>query len=239
MTILLREHASEAATKEKQANGLLSSLGVETLTLLSPKLETVTLKTGEQLYPSEVTNEHVYFPNSAVISHIRTSLDGESVEVGMVGSEGASGITGLLNRVAPLHAAVVVFGGQAVRIRTEDLVAEMHNDRLLHNVMFDYLVQHIAQVTQRVACESFHLADERLCTWLLMLHDRVRTNRLTITHEEISSFIGISRSSVSVIAKSLRDDRIINYVRGKFYILDRTGLEKTACDCYSAVQSLN
>ena len=221
------------------SNLLLGALGVAALEKLSPNLESVSLKTGDELYTAGWPNEYVYFPGSAVISHIHNAESGGSVEIAMVGMEGASGLCGVVADRVPLHSAVVTVGGSAQRVDIETLIGEVNGDAGIQKVLFDYTMRQLLQVSQRVVCGSFHLADSRLSSWLLMLHDRVQTDRMKMTHEQISSLIGLSRCSVSMIAKSLRERGVIDYVRGDFHIINRRQLEMSACECYSAVRVLN
>lgn len=73
---------------ERRSNRLLAAFGSHAIKTLTPVLESVILKAGDKLYDAGWTNDHVYFPHTAVISHIHNSHNGESVEISMVGSEG-------------------------------------------------------------------------------------------------------------------------------------------------------
>jgi CRP-like cAMP-binding protein len=238
MTTLLAKAPTFLSPSAMTRNRLLGSIGSDALKRLSPDIETVTLSAGEELYDASWMNEYVYFPQTAVISHLHNSENGESVEIAMVGREGASGLCGFSERRTPTHTATVSVGGVASRIDIDILMNEAGVNPKVQTVLFDYSVGQLAQLAQRVACESLHYADQRLCSWLLMLNDRVPTNRMRITHEQISAFIGVNRPSVSVIAKGLKEQGLIDYVRGKILILDRRGLERSACECYSNVQAL-
>ncbi len=90
------------------------------------------------------------------------------------------------------------------------------------------------QISQRSVCKSFHIIEKRLSSWLLMLHDRVGKNQLTLTQEQISLCIGAYRPSITLVAQSLREKGLIDYMRGKIHIIDRQGLEFSACECYFA-----
>ncbi len=57
-----------------------------------PHLERVTLQSGPQLYESGQSIQYAYFPESALISLLSVSEDGETVEVGLVGNEGIVGM---------------------------------------------------------------------------------------------------------------------------------------------------
>lgn len=198
-------------------------------------MEPVLLRAGDELYAADEQSEFVYFPETAVVSHLYNLSDGNRVETAMVGRDGVSGLCALFSRQPAMHQALVIIGGTARRIRTKILVQEFARGGTLQTLLLDYFTAHLSQISQRVVCTSFHLMEKRLRTWLLMLHDRADENPLPLTHEQIAQFLGVNRPSVSVVAKILRDEGLISYVRGKLYILDRRGLETTACECYSIV----
>ena len=49
--------------------------------------------------------------------------------------------------------------------------------------------------------------------------------------------LGGRRESVTVAAGGLQDAGLIHYARGHIKILDRRGLEATACECYLIVRN--
>jgi len=49
--------------------------------------------------------------------------------------------------------------------------------------------------------------------------------------------LGGRRESVTVAAGNLQDLGLIHYCRGHITILDRVGLETSACECYRVVES--
>jgi len=49
--------------------------------------------------------------------------------------------------------------------------------------------------------------------------------------------LGVRRSTVSIAAGTLQKAGVIRYQHGRITIIDRTGLENAACECYEAVAS--
>lgn len=78
---------------------------------------------------------------------------------------------------------------------------------------------------------------ERLCCWLLMVHDRVGDSNLNLTQEMIASRVGARRAGITVAAGLLQEMNAIEYRRGRLHILDRGLLEKVVCECYSIMQT--
>jgi len=79
--------------------------------------------------------------------------------------------------------------------------------------------------------------DKRLCRWLLLCHDRVRSDELRMTQEFIANMLGGRRESVTVAAGRLQDAGLIQYARGQIKIVDRKGLEAAVCECYQIVKT--
>ena len=73
---------------------------------------------------------------------------------------------------------------------------------------------------------------DRLCCWLLMIHDRVGTANLNLTQEMIASRVGARRAGITVAAGMLQEMGAIEYRRGRLHIIDRTTLERVVCECY-------
>ena len=79
---------------------------------------------------------------------------------------------------------------------------------------------------QTVACNALHSTDERMCRWLLMMHDRAEGEALPYTHEFLSEMLGANRKSVTMAAQALQSAGLISYRRGQIQIVDRVGLEQ-------------
>jgi CRP-like cAMP-binding protein len=75
-----------------------------------------------------------------------------------------------------------------------------------------------------------------MCRWLLTVADRRGVEEFDITHEFIATMLGTRRSGVTVTAGSLKAAGLLDYTRGRVFLLDRTGLEKTSCECYGVVR---
>ena len=90
----------------------------------------------------------------------------------------------------------------------------------------------LEQVVRTVACNATHLAEARLARWLLMVQDRVGGTILNLTQEFLGQMLGVQRTTVTLVARSLQAAGLITYRRGQIEIRDRKGLEGMACNCY-------
>jgi len=92
-----------------------------------------------------------------------------------------------------------------------------------------------ALASQTAACNGRHSLEQRLARWLLMAQDRLESDDLPVTQELAALMLCVYRPSITVVAGILQRAGIIRYARGHLTVLDRTGLEAAACDCYAVV----
>jgi CRP-like cAMP-binding protein len=102
----------------------------------------------------------------------------------------------------------------------------------LQDLLLRYTQAFMTQIAMTAACNRAHNVDERLAKWLLMCQDRSCSQDLKLTHEFISTMLGIRRAGVTEAAGTLRNAGVISYERGSITILDRERLEAASCECY-------
>jgi CRP-like cAMP-binding protein len=174
-----------------------------------------------------------------MISLVVTTTDGRSVEVGVVGKEGAVGTSLAVQIRKSPYRAVVQIPGDALRVSADalfDLADSMPEFQLLIN---RYASVQGMQVAQLAACNRLHEIEQRLARWMLMCHDRTDSDLLPMTHEFFAQMLGAGRPSVTLAAGALQKAGIIRYTRGKVNILNREGLEAAACECYRVIRQYN
>jgi CRP-like cAMP-binding protein len=136
------------------------------------------------------------------------------------------------DRHAPTTAYVQV-PGSGLRLSADVLRKELELNGRTRTVMLHYAHAFFNQVAQSAACAHFHSIEQRCCRWLLMTHDRAHSDQFLLTQEFLGMMLGVRRSSVTEVAAKLKHRNLIDYRRGRVTILDRPGLEKQACECYS------
>ena len=195
--------------------------------------EPVQLVLGEVLCEPGGATRHVYFPVDGFIS-LLTQIDGKpALEVGMVGREGMLGAELALGvPIAPLH-ALVQGEGAAWRIGSAAFRRELAGSTALQGGMHRYLYVLMSQLASSAACLRFHQISPRLARWLLMSQDRAHSDRFKVTHEFLAYMLGVRRVGITAAAGDLQRSGLIEYRRGDLTVLDRAGLEATACSCYA------
>lgn len=217
-------------------NRLLAALPLEDYQRLGPRLQGVTLALGQVVYESGEPLRYIYFPTTSVISLLYTARDGSTAEMGSTANDGAVGIALLLGGTTTSNRAVVQIAGRAVRIDGKFLQEEFARGGPFQRLMLRYTQALITQISQNAVCNRLHSIEKRLCRWLLLSQDRMRSDDLLMTQEFIANMLGGRRESVTVAAGRLQDAGLIHYARGHIRILDRNGLEATVCECYQIVK---
>lgn len=217
------------------ANRLISSLPDCDRRQLLAESESVELVCGETLQV-EGNLKQIYFPTSGFISLIMT-IDGvASLEVGLIGNEGACGFQLALGIQQSAVQAVVQGAGTALRIDTAAFTRHLDSSRALARLMDRYVYVHLNQLAQLAACTRFHVVEERLARWLLMTQDRAHNANFYLTHQLLGSILGVRRVGITKAAGALQARGFIHYNRGNITVLDRRGLQTAACGCYAADQ---
>jgi CRP-like cAMP-binding protein len=216
----------------QNSNRLLASLKADEFALLRRFFREVPLNQGDLLEERGQRVDAVFFPQSGMISLIVEMPEDETVEVGMVGSEGAVGLNGGLgSRIASVTSLVQVSGTafkiSASRFRT--IVAESPH---LHGLIVRYNEMLSGQIQQTAACNALHDVGSRLARWLLQTSDRTHSDEIPFTREFLGKMLGVRRGTVSAMAAKFEHDGLIKTHRGRIKLLDRERLEKEACYCY-------
>lgn len=230
------QHMDGDALNLLLTNKLLSALPAEDFSHLFPHLEPVSLAAGEMLYQLEEEMRYAYFPETAVVSHIYVMSEGGMTEADMIGHEGMTGLSAVFNVPPPSYRSEVTLAGSALRARIDVMRHEFARGGGLQQVLVKYAAARIALLSRRAVCNGNHRVEERLCTWLLMMHDRAGDRPLALTHERISRHLGTRRAGVTSAATVLRERGVIDYRRGHIVVTDRVALEAAACECYPAVR---
>ncbi len=219
-----------------QQNHLLAALPAAEFEPLAAHLELVELPLGKMLYEPGIQMHHAYFPTTAIVSLHYVMASGASAETAGVGNEGVVGVSLFMGGDTTSSSAVVQTAGYAYRLERHKLLQEFNRAGLMQRLLLRYTQALLTQMSQTAACNRHHSLEQQLCRWLLLTHDRVSGRELVITQELIAGMLGVRREGVTAAAGNLQRDGYISYRRGHIAVLDRSGLEKCACECYAVVK---
>jgi CRP-like cAMP-binding protein len=232
---VLQDIVMSAATSPPVVNLLLDGLPHKELKRVLPHCESVKLEFGSIICEADQPFRHLFFPLSGFISLVTTLRQHRPLELGLIGNEGMLGATLALGIGTAPSRAVVQGSGSALRISATQLRQALRECPTLQRTLQRYLYVMLTQLSQNSACGHFHELEPRLAKWLLMTHDRAHADHFYLTHEYLADMLGVRRSGVTIAAGALQLRRLIHYSRGQITILDRSGLEDTACECYAAL----
>jgi CRP-like cAMP-binding protein len=226
-----------SASGQPVGNQVLASIAEKDYGRLD-QLKPVLLRFGQILYEAGGRIGHVYFPIDSLISLLTAVDKRRTLEVGMVGNEGMTGMPFILGMGVSGVRALVQGAGRALRMPAAPFRIEFDRNQALRQALFRYTYALMAQISQTAACNRFHEAEERLARWLLMTRDRVASDEFPLTHEFLAHMLGLRREGVTEAASALKRRGLIDYRRGKIQILDVKGLRASSCSCYQTVKTV-
>jgi CRP-like cAMP-binding protein len=222
-----------------KANRLLAALPAQAFSSLEGDLKRTSFALGIVLQEPGAQVERIYFPLSGMLSLLVVTEDGSAIETATVGREGAVGIQRALTRRNAFTRAVVQVPGQMSHVSA----AAFHNIAAGNGPIKDMIASYTEiqwnEAQQGAACNAVHVAEARLARWLLQTRDRLDSSDVPLTQEFLAQMLGVRRTTVTLIARSLQAANLIRYKRGRIQILDEAGLEAISCECYRAVRGQN
>ena len=232
-----RNNAVPARLKaEVPGNWLLGAMEVSSRKRIDPHLKSVKAKLGDLVCEAGGHLKHAYFPQGCVLSLLTVLENGSAIETANIGREGAFGLFAAMYSRVSFNRCIIQLEGGLLRCPIELLRSEFERSEHVRDLFVSYSETLLSQVQQTVACNALHTTEDRMCRWLLMMHDRAEGEALPYTHEFLSHMLGANRKSVTLAAQSLQATGLISYRRGKITVLDRAGLERASCECYAIVR---
>src|SRR6185503_18859348 len=219
-----------------RSNRLLGALEAASRKRIDQHLEPIEFNLGDIVCDAGGLLAHAYFPQGSVLSLLTVLENGAAIETANIGREGAFGLFAAMYSRVTFNRCIVQLEGHTVRCPIQLLQHEFKRSEHVRDLFVSYSETLLAQVQQTVACNSMHTTEERMCRWLLMMHDRAEGAPLTYTHEFLANILGANRKSVTLAAQSMQTAGLISYRRGTMQVVNRKGLEKASCECYAIVR---
>jgi CRP-like cAMP-binding protein len=221
-------------------NKLLAALPADDYARIASHMTLVPLHARQVLHKRDEVLTQVVFPSRALCSLVVTMENGATAEVALVGPEGLVGVEAAFGqRIASCDAIVQVAGdGHALSMSIDAFRAELAKSPAFASAMSRYAQAFVAFLMQSVACNGLHHVEARCCRWLLHAQDRLETNDLPLTHDQVSTMLGVRRPTVTLVMNSLVQAGIITPSRGMIRIVDREKLERRSCECYGMVSGV-
>ena len=226
----------QSESRGNTRNRLLDALPPKEYTRVAQKLEPLELQLSQVLFRPGERIQFVYFPVETIVSLMTDLEDGTGVEVGLVGREGMVGISAVFGVERESKVATVQRTGTALRMGADNLREELAGGGGLQHLLLQYAHALMSQISQSVVCNVRHTINGRLVRWLLMYQDRADADEFELTQEFIANMLGVTRSSVGEVARTLQEMGLVSYERGRFRIINRMAMEQMSCECYTVVR---
>jgi hypothetical protein len=204
------------------SNKILLSIPDKEYQVIRPYLEFLELPSHLTLHEPSQRVKFVYFPNAGLISLVVPMDDGQTVEAGVVGREGAAGIPIVVGLTRSSVREIVQIATDGFKVEAAVMRSTLKSTPHFQMTLTRYAVVQGMQVEQTAACNRLHHIEKRLARWLLM-----------------ATMLGTNRPTVSVAAGILQSRKSIEYIHGGVKIVNRKRLEASACECYEVIQQFN
>ena len=218
-------------------NRLLVALPSSDLKRVMAELEHIRCQRGQVLMDADSSLDHVFFPDSGVISVVAVYANGSVIEMATIGREGCTAIQAFFGAKTSSVRLLVQIPGTAAKMSRAAFARAMESMPSFRNLMSAYIHAFLEQVLVSVACNGAHSLKERLARWLLMMRDRSDGDALPITQNLLAEMLGVQRPTITNAARELERTGLIARGRRQVTILDRQGLTKASCECYRLVRT--
>lgn len=216
-------------------NRLLSTFPRESRALIEAFGELVELAPDEVIHERGANVASTYFPFDQAMVSLAVELAGNrSLEVASIGHEGAIGGIVSCGNAPAFGSARVLVPGPALRVPMAALEDAKMRSGHVRNIFCRFSDHLLAQVMQSVACNTYHPIEQRAARWLLTAQDRAGS-RIELTQEAFAGLLGVQRTSVNAVIRTLQDEGLITTRRGAIIVSDRARLKRRACECHEAV----
>lgn len=219
-------------------NELLQQLNTDDFELLAPHLQSVELPASHILHRAGDSIAVVHFPcGPAFVSFAVPVEDDREVESLLVGREGAVGLPAGRGPSFAYARIVVKVGGTVLRLPLGALEQAQQRSASLQDLLARYAACQLAQLLQTAACNAAHSIEQRAAKWIIAAQEHIGADEIPLTHEQLASMLGVSRSYASRVIQMLKARRILATRRGAILILDAPALAASACACNGAVKN--
>jgi CRP-like cAMP-binding protein len=219
-------------TPSPPRNRLLAAMSKADFALLQPHLQPMHLPLRHDMERPNRPIEAVYFMETGIASVVAVEANQTQVEVGLIGREGMSGIAVVLGGDQSPHATYIQSAGEGQRMSARNLRKAMDESETLRNLLLKFAHVFMVQTAHTAIANARARIDERLARWILMAHDRIGNDTLSLTHEFLALMLGVRRAGVTVSLQSLKRQKLIDTRRNQIIVLNRKGLERMARESY-------
>ena len=223
---------SKPRNSSPSRNQLLAALSASDRALLQPHLQPISMPVLKDMERPNRRIETVYFLDTGIASVVAVQSDGTKAEVGLIGCEGMSGTAVVLGGDQSPHSTYIQVAGEGQRIAASELRKAMDASETLRSLLLKFVQVFTVQTAHTAIANARAHIDRRLARWILMAHDRMHDNRLSLKHEFLALMLGVRRAGVTEALNNLKRQKLIDTGRNLIVVLNRKGIEQLAGNCY-------
>ena len=218
-------------------NILLNTMADEDYSLLSPHIEPTSLAIGTVLARAGEPIDTICFLDGGLAGFLDVLGDGQRLVIGVIGREGVVGWPALMGNDRWPYDVEVRATCEARRVPIGALLAATTVSPRLNTLLLSFAGIFTAQMGRTIVSNLIHSVERRTARWILLYHDRVERDEITMTHEELGNMLGVRRASITSALHVLEGENAIKGYRGRIIVKDRTALEAFAGDTYGFAEA--
>src|SRR2546430_5783604 len=143
-------------------NRLLLALPSNNLKRLMPELEQVRCQSEQVLTDADSSLDHIFFPDSGVVSVVAVYSDDTTIEMATIGREGCTGMQAIFGAKKSSARLFVQIPGTAAKMSRAAFARTMESMPTFRSLMSAYVHAFLEQVLLSVACNGAHSLKQRL-----------------------------------------------------------------------------
>jgi CRP-like cAMP-binding protein len=232
----LEANSAEVDNRDTR-NILLQRMGPDDYRLLAPAFETVVLPCGTSLARAGEPIDTVCFLNDGIAGFLGVLTNGQRLAIGIIGREGVVGWPALMGNDRWPHDVEVRADCTARRISTDALMKAVAGSPALRDLLLKFAGTFTTQMGSTIVSNLIHSVERRTARWILLYHDRLESDEIAMTHEELGNMLGVRRASITSALHVLEGENAIRGFRGRIVIRDRAALEAQAGDTYGFAEA--
>ncbi|MGQ3212533.1 Crp/Fnr family transcriptional regulator [Shinella sp.] len=221
-----------APLRSAPLNNLLQLLPEIDFQMLAPDLTHNVFPKGTPLAHRDKPIDAVHFLTSGIGSVVIMTPQGRRAEAGIFGFDGYIPTAAVTGARISSYDVTVQLDAEGYSMEFDHFRRWMEQSKPFVQIMNRSMEGFAVQLAHTAVSNAVHDVNERLARWLLMCHDRSRSDEMALTHELLSVLLGVRRPSVTTALHVLEGEGLIRSLRGNVVIRDRLALETFAHDCY-------
>jgi CRP-like cAMP-binding protein len=220
-------------------NSILQTIPEPEFLILKPHLSFAEFEVSDYLQRQGTPITDTFFLNKGVGAMVIETSDARTVEVGIAGCECMVGLPVAGGLYQLTYSVVVQAPSNGFRLPVKAMKRILPSTPELHRMLIKRLAIRSLAETQISACNRLHNLMQRLARWLLLMHDRLPSERIATTHDIVSKMMGTDRATVSLAIADFESRGLLRRHRGSLTITNRPKLQEHSCECYKILSEFN